>query len=79
MSLKKNIAISFFISAFIIAILAAFEYINFIEIKKEIRYPGITDVVRSNSLQLMRHEKNFFPYPLKAEEESEAIRRISPK
>jgi two-component system NtrC family sensor kinase len=75
MSLKKKIAISFFISAFIIAILAAFEYINFIEIKKEIRYLEITDIVRSNSLQLRRHEKNFFLYPLKAEEESEAIRR----
>jgi signal transduction histidine kinase len=60
MSLKKKIALSFFISAFIIALLAAFEYINFIEIKKEIRNLEITDTVRSKSLQLRRHEKNFF-------------------
>jgi two-component system NtrC family sensor kinase len=75
MSLKKKIAISFFISAFIIAILAAFEYINFIEIRKEIRFLEITDTIRSNSLQLRRHEKNFFLYPLKAKEESEAIHK----
>ena len=60
MSLKKKIALSFFISAFIIALLAAFEYINFIEIKKEIRNLEVTDTVRSKSLQLRRHEKNFF-------------------
>ena len=60
MSLKKKIALSFFISAIIIALLAIFEYINFIEIKKEIRNLEITDTVRSKSLQLRRHEKNFF-------------------
>ena len=60
MSLKKKIALSFFISAFIIAILAAFEYLNFIEIRKEIRNLEITDTIRSKSLQLRRHEKNFF-------------------
>jgi two-component system NtrC family sensor kinase len=60
MSLKKKIALSFFISAFIIALLAAFEYVNFIEIKKEIRNLEITDTIRSKSLQLRRHEKNFF-------------------
>jgi hypothetical protein len=60
MSLKKKIALSFFISAFIIALLAAFEYVNFIEIRKEIRNLEVTDTVRSKSLQLRRHEKNFF-------------------
>lgn len=75
MSLKKKIAISFLISAFIIAILAAFEYTNFIGIREEIRHLEITDTIRSKSLQLRRHEKNFFLYPMKAEEESEAIRR----
>jgi signal transduction histidine kinase len=60
MSLQKKIILSFFISAFIIAILAAFEYVNFIEIKKEILNLEITDTVRSKSLQLRRHEKNFF-------------------
>jgi signal transduction histidine kinase len=76
MSLKKKIAISFLISAFIIAILAAFEYINFIEIKKEIRNLELTDTIRSKSLQLRRHEKNFFLYGMpKAAEESEAIHK----
>lgn len=76
MSLKKKIAISFLISAFIIAILTAFEYINFIEIKKEIRNLELTDTIRSKSLQLRRHEKNFFLYGMpKAAEESEAIHK----
>jgi hypothetical protein len=57
---QEKIAVSFLISAFIIAILAAFEYINFIEIKKEIRNLELTDTIRSKSLQLRRHEKNFF-------------------
>jgi two-component system NtrC family sensor kinase len=74
MSLKKKIALSFFISAFIIAILAAFEYVNFIEIKKEIRYLEITDTLSRKSLQLRRHEKNYFLYsPQKADEESAAV------
>jgi two-component system NtrC family sensor kinase len=71
MSLKKKIALSFFISASIIAVLAAFEYLSFTEIKKEIRYLEITDTISRKSLQLRRHEKNFFLYsPQKAEEES---------
>jgi signal transduction histidine kinase len=74
MSLKKKIALSFFISAFIIAILAAFEYVNFLEIKKEIRYLEITDTISRKSLQLRRHEKNYFLYsPQKADEESAAV------
>lgn len=76
MSLKKKIAISFLISAFIIAILTIFEYLNFIEIRKEIRRLEITDTIRSKSLQLRRHEKNFFLYGSpKANEESGAIRK----
>ncbi|HYA88989.1 MAG TPA: ATP-binding protein [Nitrospirota bacterium] len=74
MSLKKKIALSFFISAFIIAILAVFEYVNFIEIKKEIRYLEITDTLSRKSLQLRRHEKNYFLYnPQQAGEESAAV------
>ncbi len=74
MSLKKKIALSFFISAFIIAILAVFEYFSFVEIKKEIRYLEITDTIGRKSLQLRRHEKNFFLYsPQKADEESAAV------
>lgn len=74
MSLKKKIALSFIISALIIAILAAFEYFSFVEIKKEIRYLEITDTISRKSLQLRRHEKNFFLYsPQKADEESVAV------
>lgn len=75
MSLKKKIALSFFISAFIIAALTIFVYFNFIEIKKEIRYLEITDTIRSKSLQLRRHEKNYFLYPQTSKEESEAVHR----
>jgi two-component system NtrC family sensor kinase len=60
MLLKKKIALSFSISAFIIAILVVLEYVNFVNIKKEIVYLEITDTIRSKSLQLRRHEKNFF-------------------
>jgi two-component system NtrC family sensor kinase len=75
MSLKKKIAISFLISAIIIAVLAAFEYINFIELKKEVRYLEITDTINRKSLQLRRHEKNYFLYSqLKANAESAAVR-----
>ena len=62
MSLRQKIVLSFFISAFIVAILMVFEYINFIKIKNEIMYLEITDTIRSKSLQLRRHEKNFFLY-----------------
>jgi signal transduction histidine kinase len=74
MSLKKKIILSFFISAFIIAVLAAFEYFSFVEIKKEIRYLEITDTLSRKSLQLRRHEKNYFLYsPQKMDEESKAV------
>lgn len=74
MSLKKKIALSFFISAFIIALLAAFEYVNFVELKKEVRYLETTDTINRKSLQLRRHEKNYFLYsPQKADEESAAV------
>ena len=74
MSLKKKIALSFFISAFIIALLSAFVYINFVELRKEVRYLEITDTIGRKSLQLRRHEKNFLLYsPQKADEESAAV------
>jgi len=53
MSLKKKIALSFFISAFIIAILAAFEYLSFVEIRKEIRYLEITDYPTAAALSFV--------------------------
>lgn len=74
MSLKKKIALSFIISAALVAVLAGFEYFNFRIIKKEIRFLELTDTVRSKSLQLRRHEKNYFLFsPAKAREESAAI------
>lgn len=75
MLLKKKTALSFFISASIIAILVGFEYVNFIKIRNEIHLLEVTDTIRSESLQLRRHEKNYFLYPLKAEEESAAVYR----
>jgi len=45
-----------------------------VEIKKEIRYLEITDTISRKSLQLRRHEKNYFLYsPEKMEEESKAV------
>src|ERR1700693_5979381 len=74
MSLKKKIILSFFISAFIIAVLAAFEYFSFVEIKKEITSLELTDTISRKSLQLRRHEKNYFLYsPQKMDEESKAV------
>lgn len=73
MSLKKKIALSFIISASVIMILAAFESVSFFEIKREIRWLELTDTIRSKSLQLRRHEKNFFLYPERSREESTAI------
>jgi len=75
MSLKKKILISFIISLSIIIILAVFEYSNFIEIRQEIRNLEITDTIRSKSLQLRRHEKNYFLNHAKAKEESAAVRQ----
>ena len=62
MSLKKKIALGFFISASIIAVLVVFGYSSFLEIRKEIRSLEFSDTIRSKSLQLRRHEKNFFLY-----------------
>ncbi len=75
MSLKKKIALIFLISVSIIAILSVFEFINFIEVKGEIRYLEVADTIRSKSLQIRRHEKNFFLYPLQARAESESIQK----
>ena len=75
MSLKKKIVLSFVISVSLITILAVFEYSNFIEIRKEIRRIEITDVIRSKSLQLRRHEKNYFLNYSKAKTESHAVRQ----
>lgn len=74
MSLKKKIVLSFLVSAGIIAMLSAFLYLNFIEIKKETIFLEMTDTLRSKSLQLRRHEKNYFLYaPEHAADESREI------
>ena len=74
MSLQKKIILGFLVSAFIIALLSAFLYLNFVEIKEETTFLEFTDSVRSKSLQLRRHEKNYFLYaPAKAGDESKAI------
>ncbi len=62
MSLQKKIILSFLISSTLIGVLAIFAYVNFIEIRKEIRYLELSDTLRSKTLQLRRHEKNFFLY-----------------
>ena len=62
MSLERKIIISFVISATIIAVFTVSSYVNFIEVRKEIRYLELADTVRSESLQLRRHEKNFLLY-----------------
>lgn len=76
MSLKKKIILSFIISALLVALLVAFEYVNYVQIRSEIRFLELTDTVRSKSLQLRRHEKNFFLYsPVKFIEESLEVHR----
>jgi signal transduction histidine kinase len=75
-SLKKKIVLTFFMSAFLVGILAAFEYANFVAIRREIRFLELTDSIRSRSLQLRRHEKNFFLYgPDSSAQEAREIRR----
>ncbi len=74
MSLRKKIIFGFSISAIIITILAGFEYFNFIQVRNEMRFLEVTASLRNQSLQLRRHEKNFFLFPDKAEAEAEATR-----
>ena len=62
MSLKKKIILGFLISAVIMAVLVGSALVTFIEMKKEIGYLELADSLRSKTLQLRRHEKNFFLY-----------------
>ena len=73
MSLKKKIVLSFLLSAFIIALLSVFLYLNFVEIKKETVFLELADTIRSRSLQLRRHEKNFLLYVSNQQAEAAAI------
>lgn len=72
--MRKKIIFGFFISALVITFLAAFEYINFIQVRNEMSFLEVSDSIRSKSLQLRRHEKNFFLFPEKATDESLATR-----
>jgi two-component system, NtrC family, sensor kinase len=75
MSIKRKIFLSFIISASIITSLVVFEFYNYVEMRNEIRFLELTDTIRSKSLQLRRHEKNFFLYsPQMSEDETMAIR-----
>jgi signal transduction histidine kinase len=74
MLIRKKISLGFIISASIIALLVVFEYINFREVGREIKYLEITDTIRSKSLQLRRHEKNYFLFsPARGREEAGQI------
>ena len=74
MSLIKKITLSFLISASIIGILVVLEYVSFLEIRKEIKRLEFTDTIRSKTLQLRRHEKNFFLYgPQKSADEAKSV------
>ncbi|MFH1562913.1 MAG: ATP-binding protein [Nitrospirota bacterium] len=62
MPLKKKIILSFFITSAIIVSFVVATYLGFIESRREIRYLELSDTIRSKSLLLRRHEKNFFLY-----------------
>lgn len=54
--------IRYLLSALILAVLILFGYLNFIEVRKEILFLELSATIRSKTLQLRRHEKNFFLY-----------------
>ncbi|GBE33761.1 sensor protein ZraS [bacterium BMS3Bbin06] len=62
MSIKKKIILSFFISFSIIATLAIAAYLDFHETRNEFKYLELAESIRGKTLQLRRHEKNFFLY-----------------
>ncbi len=62
MSIKKKIILSFFISFSIIATLATAAYLDFHEARNEFKYLELAEGIRGKTLQLRRHEKNFFLY-----------------
>jgi two-component system, NtrC family, sensor kinase len=73
--MKKKILLSFLVGAAIMAALSAFLYANFAEISAETAFLELTDTVRSKSLQLRRHEKNYLLYaPAAGTDEAASIR-----
>jgi signal transduction histidine kinase len=61
-SLRNKILLSVLVGAAMLAALSAFLYANFVEIRAETAFLELTDTVRSKSLQLRRHEKNYLLY-----------------
>src|SRR5512133_584752 len=62
MSLERKIIASFLISAGLVAVLALAGAFTFVEIRREILALELSDTLRSKTLLLRRHEKNFFLY-----------------
>ncbi len=62
MSIQNKIVLSFLLSFSIIIILGISAYFDFYKIKDELISLEIAEIIRTNSLQLRRHEKNYFLY-----------------
>ncbi len=70
MSLRQKISLGFLISVSVMSLLVLLGYLNFIEIRKEIKFLELSDTIRSKTLQLRRHEKNYFLYRTPAERDA---------
>jgi len=62
MSIKKKIILIFTASFAIVAIFGISSIYDFFEVKKDFAFLKISDSIRSKTLQIRRHEKNFFIY-----------------
>jgi hypothetical protein len=62
MSLERKIIASFLISAGLVAALALAGAFTFVDIRREIIALELSDTLRSRTLLVRRHEKNFFLY-----------------
>jgi hypothetical protein len=62
MSLERKIIASFLISAGLVAALALAGAVTFVEVRREIIALELSDTLRSRTLLVRRHEKNFFLY-----------------
>ena len=60
MSIKKKIILSFLVSFSVIIVLSIFAYVDFLKIRKEVGFLELAASIKSKSLLLRRHEKNFF-------------------
>lgn len=75
MSLITKITRTFALSAFIVVLFLIFQAVDFFELRREIKHLQIANIIIIKSLQLRRHEKNFFLYwHVKADEESDGVR-----